>query len=228
MGCTRFVASVNPRYQKTLFFLVGSSFHLGKYNRFRDERITAYLLGARTNIDYFRSIVAVAHLKVALRFFLKGVISRVLFFSQHFIVAKFIKTVLRVSSAFLVTRWPAGIIGNWHTKVSIPFINYQSTAFYKLTKSEHNRYFKLFSGFTCLFGKPDLVIFLEYPGSMALKDCWLNGVPTISVVDSNSNVLHSTYVIPGNSNGTVQCIILSLFLELSSILLLVRKVLFGL
>jgi ribosomal protein S2 len=228
MSCNNFAVSVNPRYQKTLFFLVGSSFHLGKYNRFRDESIISYLLGVRISIDYFRGIVAAVHLKVALRFFWLGFsggfFSKVLFFSEHFIVSKFISVVLGTSSAFLVNRWPAGILGNWHSKVSIPFINYQSTAFYKLTKSEHNRYFKLFSGFTCLLGKPDLVIFLEYPGSIALKDCWLNGVPAISVVDSNSNSMYASYVIPGNPSGTAQCILLSTFLEL---LLLIRKALFG-
>jgi ribosomal protein S2 len=183
-----------------------------------------YLLGVRTNIDYFRRTVAVVHLKVALRFFIAGVlaarISKVLFFSQHSIVAKLLRNRISYSRAFLVNRWPAGIIGNWHTKVRVPFINYKSTASYKLTKTEHNRYFKFFSGFKCLLDKPDLVVFLEYPGSIGLKDCWLNGVPTISVVDSNSNSLYVTYVLPGHPNGLVQCIILSLFLELLEFLIL--------
>jgi ribosomal protein S2 len=175
-------------------------------------------LGVRINIDFFRGLVAVVHLKVAFRFFWLGAsrrsTSKVLFFRQHFIVSKFIRNIIGDSRAFLVNRWPGGIIGNWHTKVRVPLMNYQSTAFYKLSKSEHNRYFKLFSGFMCLLGKPDLVIFLEYPGLIALKDCWLNGVPTISVVDSNSNSSHVTYVIPGNHRGTAQCVILSMFLEL--------------
>jgi ribosomal protein S2 len=217
MGYCRFLEA-NPRYQKRLFFLVGRSFHLGKFNRFRDSTISNYLLGARFNIDYFRAAAAAVHLKVALRFFLESGLSRfatrVLFFRQHFIVSKFIGNILSNSRAFLVNRWPAGIMGNWHTKVRVPLMNYQSTAFYKLTKSEHNRYFKLFSGFLCLLGKPDLVIFLEYPGCIALKDCWINGVPTVSIVDSNSNCSYVTYAIPGNHNGTMQCVILSMFLEL--------------
>jgi ribosomal protein S2 len=210
--------SVNPKYQKRLFLLVGRSFHLGKYSSFRHESIRAYLLGVRKNIDYFSSIVIVVHLKAALRFYWLGVsdllIAKVLFFSEHPILSTFITNVIGISKAFLTTRWPAGIIGNWHTKVSVPFINYQLGVSYQLTSSEHNRYFKLLKGFKCLIGKPDLVVFLEFPGSIALKDCWLNGIPSISASDSNSNSTYATYTVPRNYNGVVQCLIFSMFLEL--------------
>lgn len=208
----------NPHYQKSLALLVGSCFHLGKYRSFRHDSITSYLLGVRQNIDYFRSLITLAHLKSSLRFYHKcvvgGLISKILFFRHNDVVSTFISKVIRVSIAFLTNRWPVGIIGNWHTKVRVPFINYQLGVPYKLRSSEHNRYFKLLKGFKCLSGKPDLVLFLDFPGSIALKDCWLNGVPCIVVVDSNLDSTYATYVIPANRNGIFQCVVLSLFLEL--------------
>jgi ribosomal protein S2 len=209
--------SVSPEYQKSLFFLIGRRFHLGKYSSFRNGEIMVYLLGTRNNIDYFSGIITVVHLKVALRFYWKrfssGLVSKVLFFRQQPVVSIFVSKIKSMGKAFLTRRWPAGIIGNWHVKVSVPFLNYQLTAPYLLNGSEHNRYLKLLKGFSCLVGKPDLVIFLEFPGSAALKDCWLNGVPTIAVIDSNSRVMHCSYIIPSSSSGLVQCVILSLFLE---------------
>jgi len=211
-------ALIVPQHQKNLFFLIGSCFHLGKYRGFRHNSITVYLLGVRNNLDYFNGIAMVVHLKVALRFFWEGfcikALPKVLFFRQHDFLRKFAGKIIAKSIAFIRSRWPAGIMGNWHTKVSVPLVNYHLTISYQLTTAEHNRYFKLLKGFNCLLGKPDLVVFLEFPGLIALKDCWLNGVPSISVTDSNSNCRYATYVIPGYCSGFAQCIILSLFLEL--------------
>jgi hypothetical protein len=207
-----------PRYQTNLFFLVGSSFHLGRYHSFRHGSIIAYLLGVRHRVDFFRGVITVVHLKAVLRFYWEGIFKRlipkVLFFRQHSIVSVFLRETISSSKAFLTSRWPAGIIGNWHNKISIPLINYQLSFFYKLTESEHNRYFKLFKGFMNLLGKPDLVVFLEFPGIIALKDCWLGGVPTIVVSGRNSDITYATYIVSINRNGVMQCILLSLFLEL--------------
>jgi small subunit ribosomal protein S2 len=124
---------------------------------------------------------------------------------------------LLAKSYYINYRWLGGMLTNWKTIQSqIKFLkdlenNITENCLKNLTKKEFllkekrvEKLKKLFNGIKNLKKLPDFVIFTnQLSNLLAIEECFQLGIPTICIVDTNSNPDLITYPIPANENSFI-------------------------
>ncbi|XP_026545682.1 28S ribosomal protein S2, mitochondrial isoform X2 [Notechis scutatus] len=153
--------------------------HLGHKKSSRHRYMVPYLFGSRLEHDIINLEQTAQHLQLALNFtahvaFRKGII---LFVSRHRQTSHRVETVAKECGEYAHTRyWQGGLLTN------API---QYSAGVRL---------------------PDLLIFLTtfnnvFEPHLAIRDAAKMSIPTVAVVDTNSNPSLITYPIPGNDDS---------------------------
>uniref|UniRef100_A0A8C6XAI7 Small ribosomal subunit protein uS2m n=1 Tax=Naja naja TaxID=35670 RepID=A0A8C6XAI7_NAJNA len=153
--------------------------HLGHKKSSRHRYMVPYLFGSRLEHDIIDLEQTAQHLQLALNFmahvaFRKGII---LFVSRHRQTSHRVETVAKECGEYAHTRyWQGGLLTNGPIQYS---------AGVRL---------------------PDLLIFLTtfnnvFEPHLAIRDAAKMSIPTVAVVDTNSNPSLITYPIPGNDDS---------------------------
>ncbi len=116
----------------------------------------------------------------------------------------------RVNGYYINNRWPGGLLTNWSTMASQieNLNNLEAMNDYLCIKNLSSKNKKiltskcLFKGIKNMRSLPDIVIFTsQLKNSLAINECLKLSIPTVSIVDSNSNPSLISYPIPGNDDS---------------------------
>lgn len=129
------------------------------------------------------------------------------------LVAKHAK---RVNSFYINYRWLGGMLTNWTTIQNrikrLKELEQQefdgkfemlSKKEYSAIRKEMDKLKKLFNGIKNMSSLPDMVIFTnQLKDSLAIKECFKLGIPTICIVDTNCDPDIVPYPIPANDDSS--------------------------
>ena len=122
----------------------------------------------------------------------------------------------RCGSYYINYRWLGGMLTNWSTiqnrilrlkelekeeiEGNFELISKKEAS---KKKKEMEKLRRLFSGIKNMTSLPDVVIFTnQLKDSIAIQECLILGIPTISIVDSNCNPDLIPYPIPANDDSS--------------------------
>ena len=98
--------------------------------------------------------------------------------------------------SFVTTKWVGGTLTNWET------FTLAKKGLSSKRKTKNKRMTQYLQGFSDTVGQPDLIILLNTNNNrLVIKEANSLSIPTIGIVDTNSDPSGITYPIPGNDDS---------------------------
>lgn len=204
----------------TIQDLIDLKAHFGHRVGALNPKMRDYVFGTKNGmsiIDVRKTYVtAIKALKICYKF---GKLNKkILFVGTGSQISDIVKeNAERCNQSYITDRWLGGVLTNWYTvsKSIKTLMSYKKILEDKengLSKKEilvmtknYNKLMASFGGLTNLRGRPDLVIvFNTKTDYLAVKEALAIGIPTIALLDTNSDVTNVDYPIVSNdSNANV-------------------------
>jgi small subunit ribosomal protein S2 len=207
----------------TIRQLLDAGVHFGHKTMRWNPKMSSYLYGSRSGIHIIDLQQTVPMLHKALEV-VRDVVKangRVLFVGTKRQASDIVAEAAKRCGQYYVNhRWLGGMMTNWSTiSVSIKTLRSMEEqiaaentggAYGRLTKKElleltrqRDKLERSLGGIKDMGGKPDLLFIIDTnKEELAVKEALKLGIPTIAILDSNSNPDGITYPIPGNDDAT--------------------------
>jgi small subunit ribosomal protein S2 len=193
----------------TLEQLLLAKVHLGHNSSLWNQWCSSFLFGERYNQHIFDLSKSLFHMKKILKVLalLSNNKGKILFISTKTDKSRLIESLIPNNHMFLCSSWVGGLLTNWHS-LTEPFHSniLEKERSIKSLFRKKVRLLKIFRGFF-ITGRitsklPDLIVFLNVnENRFAIKEAQQLNIPTIGIVDSDSDPRGLTYVIPGNDDS---------------------------
>lgn len=201
----------------TMKCLLEAGVHYGHVARKWNPRMAPYIFGKRNGVHIINLDVTATMLDKALHVIrdVSANNGRILFVGTKIQASEKIKeAALRCGQYYVNHRWLGGMLTNWKT-VSQSIKKMQAieakisnnTDYTKKEiaglQRELNKLQNAIGGIVNMGGVPDLLVVIDTNREfIAIHEAQKLGIPTVAVVDSNSNPEFVTYPIPGNDDAT--------------------------
>jgi len=98
--------------------------------------------------------------------------------------------------SFVTTKWVGGTLTNWETFTSA------KRGLLSKRKTKNKRMTQYLQGFSDTVGQPDLIILLNTNNNrLVIREANSLSIPTVGIVDTNSDPSGITYPVPGNDDS---------------------------
>ena len=193
----------------TVSQLLFSKIHIGHDRSVWNFWSSSFLFGERHNQHIINITKSLFFMKKVLKILvsLSNNNGTVLFVSTKTDQARLLEPFLPKNHLFISSSWVGGLLTNWFSLSNSLIQNSlkKEKSLKKLFRKK-TRILKMFKGFLVsgdLITKlPDLIIFLNVnENQLAIKEAEKLGIPTIGIVDSNTDCRGLTYSIPGNDDS---------------------------
>lgn len=203
----------------TLEAMLEAGVHFGHQTRQWNPKMKKYIFDAREGVHIIDLEKTYAQLEMALDFIVKNVTpeSRVVLVGTKRQASPIVKAVAQANALhYVVNRWPGGLITNFSQLIDpingfaelIQITNDETklgamSAKQKFqTLKERDRRAKVFEGLVGMEKYPDLLIVVDPRREhTAIHEAHLLGVPTIAIVDTNTDPGTVEFPIPANDDA---------------------------
>lgn len=198
-------------FEYSLQTLIAHDVHLGHYYKKWNPKMSPYLLGIRNDlhiIDLEKTVIMLKRALHAVRTAAREN-AQILFVSNnpsdHKNYAFFVENAAKkCNQPFLNKRWIGGLLTNYiYFKEQIKNINDQlSTTSNQTTYKKYQKFLLNTHGIQNMTSLPSLIFIVGIKEShQILKEANKLNIPTIGIIDSNTDPSLVTYPIPGNDDS---------------------------
>jgi len=185
--------------------LLNSDVHLGSLNSKKNAKNNSYLLGIRNKFCIINLEYTLVMLRVVLPL-ISDVVSakgQILFVGTREETRDYTKQVAKKSKQhFISHKWVGGTLTNWsEIKFFISRFKKQKIII-KKTSQKYKRFKNYFSGLQNMQTLPHLIVFLNpNENKQALNEAKILNIPTIGIIDSDTDPHLVNYPIIGNDDS---------------------------
>lgn len=202
--------------KKNIKTFVNSSLQYGHKSNQWNPKMAPYIFREKQN-QHILDLIKTSKLLFRAGYFLQKIAEKngtFLFVGTSKVASKIVANIAKTSNSYYINyRWIGGLLTNWITVqkqiqaykdllANYSNNNYESKKEKIFVQKKLERLEKLFSGIKDMKNLPDVVIFTNQSKEyLAIQECIRLGIPTICIVDSNSDPDLNCYPIPANDDS---------------------------